>query len=68
MEAPPLELAVPLQQLGVPEPKGGRTPGDLLPSLGNASIKHVVQGGLQVVAHYDRSLESHLQVKQSSSG
>ena len=66
MEAPSLELSVPLQELSVPESKGSRTPGDLLPSLRDASIKHVVQSGFQVVAHHDCSLERHLQVKQSS--
>ena len=53
LEAPGVELGIPLQQLSEPEAQGGRLPGHLPPQGWHAGIVHVVQRISQIL--YNRT-------------
>ena len=65
--APPPELAVPLEQLGVPEAERRGLPRELGPLLREARVVHVVQRHAQLVTHHDRTLDRQLHVRQGAS-
>lgn len=64
LKQPGGELLVPVQQVGEPEPEGGRLPGDLLPNGGDTGVEHVVQRVAEVLTHDDGSVDGQFEVRQ----
>lgn len=64
LKQPGGELLVSVQEVGEPEPEGGRLPGDLLPNGGYTGVEHVVQRVTEVLTHDDGSVDGQFEVGQ----